>query len=314
MPKLMMTMMSLFVGALAALVAASTAHAHHGRPYSVVVEGEHGGNLPVFYQGGQVFVLGQYGERYNIRVRNHTGRRVEAVVTVDGRDVVSGDQGDFVRQRGYVLPAYGDVLIEGFRQSMSQVAAFRFTSPGDSYSARRGTPQNVGIIGVAFFAERYLPPPAPPLAIPSPQRPYYDDRHSHQGGYGGRGRLEAHRSAPASAPSHGAGAGSSSNGPSASAEASSADAAPSARAYRESEESDSNIGTQYGESRYNQAREVTFVRANQSRPDLVTTVRYDDANGLMARGIEIYPRPEPRPYVQVYPEAFPSNRFAPPPP
>lgn len=310
MPKLMTTTLTLLAAAFATLAGIPAAHAHHGRPYSVMVEAEHGGNLPVFYQGGQVFVLGQYGERYNIRVRNHTGRRVEAVVTVDGRDVVSGDQGDFVRQRGYVLPAYGDVLIEGFRQSLSQVAVFRFTSPGDSYSARRGTPQNVGIIGVAFFAERYVPPPPPPLAIPSPQPPYYEEQYGNRGAYGGSPRAEARRSAPA----QGMGTGPASRAPSSAAEASSADGLASGRAYRGRDDSDSNIGTQYGESRYNQAREVAFVRANMSRPDLVTTLRYDDADGLMARGIEVYPRSEPRPYVQVYPEAFPSNRFAPPPP
>ncbi len=300
-------MMMTLAGLLGLASVAPAAAAHEGRNYSVTVESEHGYNLPVYYQGGQVFVLGTYGERYNIRVRNHSPRRVEAVVTVDGRDVVSGDPGDFVRQRGYVLPAYGDVLIEGFRQSMNHVAAFRFTSPGDSYSARRGTPQNVGIIGVAFFAERYVPPPSPPIAIPAPHRPYYG-----QGTYE-RGDRDEARSAPRGR----MGTGSAAGAPAPSAEAS-ADATmsqPSARAYRNSApESDSNIGTQYGETRYNQARQVTFVRAHQSRPDFVTTLRYDDADGLLARGIEIYPQPSPRPYVQVYPEAFPQNRFAPPPP
>lgn len=309
MPPLIARIATLLASALiAALLVVPTASAH-GRAYSVTVESENGYNLPVFYQGGQAFVLGTYGERYNIRVRNLTGRRVEAVVTVDGRDVVSGDVGDFTRQRGYVLPAYGDVLIEGFRQSMSHVAAFRFTTPGDSYSSRRGTPQNVGVIGVAFFAERHVPPPAPPIAIPAP-RPYYGHR-----GYDDRmrGRDEARRG------QGGMGTGSSAPARSAApaAEASAGDMAsnsqPSARAYREAE-SDSNIGTQYGESHYNEAREVTFVRAHATRPDHVTTLRYDDADGLMARGIEVYPRPAPRPYVQVYPEAFPANRFAPPPP
>lgn len=286
--------------------ATSTAQAHHGRPYSVTVESEHGGQLPVFHQGGQVFVLGHYGERYTIRVRNHTGRRVEAVVTVDGRDVVSGDSGDYTRQRGYVLPAYGDVLIEGFRQSMSQVAAFRFTSPGDSYSARRGTPQNVGIIGVAFFAERYVAPPPRPIEMPAPE-PYYSQDYRQGRGHG-PSRAEARRSAPASSMGTGSGA------PAAPAAETSPRAALSDERARDDRESDSNIGTRYGESRHNQARQVSFVRANASRPDFVTTLRYDDAEGLLARGIDVYPHREPRPYVRVYPEAFPANHFAPPPP
>jgi hypothetical protein len=71
--------------------------------------------------------------------KNNSGERVEAVVTVDGRDVVSGELGNYKTQRGYVIEAYGSVVIEGFRQSLDQVAAFRFTDIGNSYSARRGS-------------------------------------------------------------------------------------------------------------------------------------------------------------------------------
>lgn len=312
MSKWMTATMTMLASAFVALTGTSNASAQ-ATAYSITVEGADGSNLPVFYQGGQGFVLGQYGERYNIRVRNLTARRAEAVVTVDGRDVVSGDPGDFVRQRGYVLQPYGDVLIEGFRQSMNQVAAFRFTTPGDSYSARRGTPQNVGVIGVAFFAERYVPRPAAPIAVPSPARPYYG-RYRGQSYNDGSARAESRSAAPQGGLGSGSAASPRKGAPPA-AEMS-ADAAPrSSRGYvgPADDESDSNIGTQYGESRYNQAREVTFVRANNARPDFITTLRYDDVNGLLARGIEVYPHPSPRPYVQVYPEAFPSNRFAPPP-
>ena len=68
--------------------------------------------------------------------------------------MISGQVGDYSKQRGYVIDAYDSVLIEGFRRSMNTVAAFRFTNPGDSYSSRRGTPQHVGVIGVAVFKER----------------------------------------------------------------------------------------------------------------------------------------------------------------
>ena len=59
---------------------------------------------------------------------NRTHQRIEAVVTVDGRDVISGQVGDYTKQRGYVIDAYDSVLIEGFRRSMNTVAAFRFTN------------------------------------------------------------------------------------------------------------------------------------------------------------------------------------------
>src|SRR5476651_216655 len=50
---------------------------------------------PTFFQGGESYVMGQLGERYTLRILNHTGRRIEAVASVDGRDVVDGHAADF---------------------------------------------------------------------------------------------------------------------------------------------------------------------------------------------------------------------------
>jgi hypothetical protein len=49
---------------------------------------------------------------------------------------------------------FATVQIDGFRQNMDQVAAFRFGSVRGSYAAGKGSDRNVGVIGVAFFAER----------------------------------------------------------------------------------------------------------------------------------------------------------------
>jgi hypothetical protein len=53
------------------------------------------------------------------------------------------------------------MYIEGFRMSDDQVAAFRFGQVADSYAAQTATDRNVGVIGLAFFAER-----GPGLALP----------------------------------------------------------------------------------------------------------------------------------------------------
>jgi hypothetical protein len=58
---------------------------------------------PTFFQAGGSYVLGQQGQRYTLRVANHTGRRVEAVVSVDGRDVVDGRPAA-TGKRGYLGP------------------------------------------------------------------------------------------------------------------------------------------------------------------------------------------------------------------
>ncbi len=264
--------------------------------YEVSLEDEFGNSLQKFQQRGQAFAMGRMGQRYNLRVTNRTARRVEAVVSVDGRDVLSGKPGDYKGQRGYLVPAWGSVLIEGFRTSLSEVAAFRFTSPGDSYSSRMGSPENVGVIGAAFFAEAAPPPPRPVYRVP--HRPYPTEgykRGDYDGaGVGGSGRSSRaeSRESPAAAPavrSRGA-------------------HAPQA------DESASNIGTQYGEQTSSEVVEVSFQRRNAQRPDQLLVVRYDDRAGLEARGIRTWPQPEQQRHVERVPSAFPVNRFAPPPP
>ena len=115
----------------------------------------------VYYHRGHTYIEGTRGDRYVIRVHNRTWRRVEAVISVDGRDVIDG-KSSTLGKRGYVIPPHSYVDVDGFRLSMNDVAAFRFTDVPDSYASRMGTPWNVGIIGVAVFPERvYRPRPRP---------------------------------------------------------------------------------------------------------------------------------------------------------
>jgi hypothetical protein len=121
----------------------------------VVTDGGEG--LPVFAHEGRQFLLGSAGDRYTIRLVNPTPTRIEAVVSVDGLDVLDGKTAS-LSKRGYVVPAFGTATIDGWRTSMDSVASFRFSSVRDSYAARTGGDRNVGVIGVACFRER---PPAP---------------------------------------------------------------------------------------------------------------------------------------------------------
>ncbi|MBI5532363.1 MAG: hypothetical protein HY898_06595 [Deltaproteobacteria bacterium] len=124
-----------------------------------------GSARPEYQLGGQTYVEGRLGDRYTIRIANHDSRRVEVVVAVDGRDAIDGQPAS-PSKRGYVLPPYGSTEIDGFRLSMNDVAAFRFTTVPDSYASRMGTPWNVGQITASFFPERMIqrPRPMPPIA------------------------------------------------------------------------------------------------------------------------------------------------------
>jgi hypothetical protein len=102
---------------------------------------------------GHTFVVGEAGQRYTLVLENHTSHRFEVVATVDGLDVMNGTPGS-VDNRGYILTPYATLEIDGFRDSKSTVATFRFGRVGDSYAAKVGDARDVGVIGIAFFGER----------------------------------------------------------------------------------------------------------------------------------------------------------------
>jgi len=117
-----------------------------------IVDGS-GNALAGLTQGARSFVVGRSGDRYSIRVMNHSSERFEVLATVDGLDVIDGRVGSYSK-RGYLIDAYGTLDIDGFRRSSDAVAAFRFGTVRDSYAARTGSDRNVGMIGVAIFRER----------------------------------------------------------------------------------------------------------------------------------------------------------------
>jgi hypothetical protein len=124
-----------------------------GLGISVSLNDDAGRPLPAFFAGGHTYAVGEAGQRYTIVITNDTGMRIEAVASVDGLDVLDGKSADFGK-RGYLVPAWSSVEIDGFRQTNDHVAAFRFGSVRDSYAARTGTDRNVGVIGVALFTPR----------------------------------------------------------------------------------------------------------------------------------------------------------------
>ena len=225
-----------------------------------VVDRESGTVLPVYGDGGKQWVPGVPGHRYSVRLVNRSAERVLAVLSVDGVNAVSGETAS-TQQTGYVLGPWQQMDVEGWRKSLSQIAAFEFTSLGNSYAARTGRPANVGVIGVAVFRERrYLPEPQPQL----------DDI--------------ARAPAPAQAPRA----------------ATESSAAGAARDYEYRNRSDSGrfarqekLGTGHGQREWSAARHVAFERESNS-PYEVVALNYDSYDNLVAMGVIPQPWRAPR--------------------
>ena len=154
--------------AFAALLAATACMPLSAQPLveMTVVDRDNGDWLPQYRHRGDAWIAGVPGHRYAVRLTNTTGRRVLVVLSVDGVNAVTGQTAG-VSQDGYVLDPWETAEIDGWRKSLEEVAGFVFTDLGDSYAARTGRPQNVGVIGVAVFEEarpRYFPAPPAPIA------------------------------------------------------------------------------------------------------------------------------------------------------
>src|ERR1700693_2574594 len=146
---------AVLLAAVAAVLVSGTAFAHwpSARVNVEIFDRTEGRVLPIYTHEGRRYVVGKPGNEYAIRVRNSGADRVLAVMSVDGVNVISGDTAS-VAQFGYMVAAYTMFDIAGWRKSLSLTAAFYFTALSDSYAARTGRPDNVGVIGVAVFRER----------------------------------------------------------------------------------------------------------------------------------------------------------------
>ncbi len=130
-----------------------------GPPVTLDVVDRHTGQwLPAYPHRGQHWVAGTPGHPYALRLTNTTAERVLVVVSVDGINAISGETAA-PGQTGYVLAPWQSTEISGWRKSLQQTARFVFTDRHDSYAARTGRPDQVGVIGIAVFEERRLGPP-----------------------------------------------------------------------------------------------------------------------------------------------------------
>ena len=255
-----------------------------------VLDRDVGDTLRVWRDHGRPVVAGRPGSRYALRLVNNTGERVLAVVAIDGVNVVSGETAS-VGQRGYVLAPYQRTEIIGWRKSDNEVAAFEFTALSDSYAARSGRPNDVGVIGVAAFREAPLREISR-TDLPAPMVPAPVARSG-----GDTGLAKAAPGATMAAP------------PSADAFA---NAEPEARRSRDALGAVTagraqapvpaeRLGTGHGARETSVSYVTTFQRAS-TRPEQRIEIRYDSQDNLVAAGII----PPPRMAVTA-PHSFPAD-------
>lgn len=176
------------------LLCAAEVHAHGNLVDLSVYDRTEARPLQVYWHRGRAYVVGKPGNEYQVSLRNRRHDDVLAVVSVDGVNVVTGETAG-TAQSGYVLNGYEGYSILGWRKSFAETAAFYFTALPDSYAARTGRPDNVGVIGVAVFRRKREPqaiaPPAPFASAPRQQGGSAAEKQADTRLGTGHGRREA---------------------------------------------------------------------------------------------------------------------------
>ncbi|MEW6709122.1 MAG: hypothetical protein AB1403_04800 [Candidatus Riflebacteria bacterium] len=146
------------------------------RPSSLVeveIHGDSYGLIPLNRDYDDSYrIVARRGERYRVVVKNHSGRRLAMVISIDGLNIISG-------KTSYHRPDESMYLLEpgqtgsftGWRTDYNNVQRFYFSDAEDSYASRTGQTGQLGWIKVAVFQERQ------PIIV-RPQKYYEDSERS----------------------------------------------------------------------------------------------------------------------------------------
>lgn len=279
--------------------------------FDIVVNGS---PLKEYYHDRKYYVEGKKETEFSLRIRNNGSAKIVAIPSVDGLSVMNGKQASF-KSNGYIINGYDSLTIDGWRTSDKDVAKFYFSDPENSYSKRKGDGNNLGIIGLAIFQEKYniqrefedlkkeidkkFPPliPWPTIPIdpcPCPRRyPWWSEPFITWGGssitYTNNGTNQTMLLSASSGENN--------------VVNSSVD-----KAYKKNEQTKGQwqeLGTGWGESKKSEVVSVNFDR--EDNPSATFEIYYNTRKQLEEIGIDFSKKP-----VYVTPQAFPGQYCEPP--
>lgn len=152
---------------------------------SVLVNGK---NLREYYHQNRFYVEAREGSEYTLKLKNHSHKKLLAIVSIDGVDVIKS-KAAIDAESGYIVQPYSTLNINGYRLNNDAVAAFKFDDGKKSYATevekefdakdiekvRKGKSapsKNNGVIGVRIYEEKES------TFIPAWKQPTYSNKSS----------------------------------------------------------------------------------------------------------------------------------------
>lgn len=119
---------------------------------SVHVDGK---PVPIYLAAdGMPFIEGIPGKPYYLYIENKTSGRLEILSSVDGLNTLKKEPANWRSNRGMVVDGRAVWKNLGWRLNDNEVAEFKFADLESSIATKAGEPQNIGVIGIATFAEK----------------------------------------------------------------------------------------------------------------------------------------------------------------
>ena len=103
---------------------------------------------------GRRYIEALESAEYELRIHNPTGSRVAVALAVDGMNTIDARHSSAWEARKWVIEPYGTINVRGWQMSADNARRFYFTTERDSYGAKIGQAQNLGVISAVFFRER----------------------------------------------------------------------------------------------------------------------------------------------------------------
>ena len=129
-----------------------------------------------YFHNNKFFIEAKNGTEYSLKLKNHSHKKIMAVISVDGVEVLKGGKASEA-ESGYIVNPYSSINIQGYRIDDNNVATFKFSDGKTSYATqveqkfneekleqvKKGEiapAKNNGIIGIRIWEEKE------PLVIP----------------------------------------------------------------------------------------------------------------------------------------------------
>jgi hypothetical protein len=129
-----------------------------------------GRRLGEYESRGRTYVEAIRGEEYEIRLRNRSSEAVAVALSVDGLNTIDASRTSSWNASKWVIEPYQTITISGWQMDSDFARRFYFTSERNSYAAKLGVRENLGVISAVFYRERrrVIPITPPPCRMPCP--------------------------------------------------------------------------------------------------------------------------------------------------